>query len=198
MYTSDIVAEEHGRVQKVHIVRDSAQLTYAEVIQSWQTDNLFRAFFISILSAAPYAAFRWETPPVTYASVNRLFEFALIDSPHLNSTASPAAFQEFFSHTMGEDVVVFSNLGKDATLIVPVPQAVTDTYAHLASFTRQASENQQGAFWQKVGEMMQKSLGEKPIWLNTAGAGVPWLHIRLDSSPKYYRYSAYRSFSVSI
>lgn len=198
MYTSKIAAEEHGRVQKVHILCDSVQLTYREAIQNWQTDKVFRAFFISILAATPYAAFRWETPPVTDASVNRLFEFVLIDSPHLSPTASPTAFQEFFSKAQGSDVVVFSNLGKDAILIVPVPKAAKDAYAHLASFTKQASENQQGVFWQKVGEMMQKSLGEKPIWLNTAGAGVPWLHIRLDSSPKYYRYSAYRSFPSPI
>lgn len=38
---------------------------------------------------------------------------------------------------------------------------------------------------------MQQNLNDAPIWLNTAGAGVPWLHIRLDSRPKYYRYQPY-------
>ena len=31
-----------------------------------------------------------------------------------------------------------------------------------------------------------------PIWLNTAGGGVAWLHIRLDHRPKYYRYLPYK------
>lgn len=39
---------------------------------------------------------------------------------------------------------------------------------------------------------MSQRLGLKPVWLNTAGGGVPWLHIRLDDQPKYYRYQAYR------
>jgi hypothetical protein len=31
-----------------------------------------------------------------------------------------------------------------------------------------------------------------PEWLSTAGAGVSWLHVRLDDRPKYYGYAPYR------
>mmetsp|Transcript_9405 Transcript_9405/g.21189 ORF Transcript_9405/g.21189 Transcript_9405/m.21189 type:complete len:541 (+) Transcript_9405:444-2066(+) len=30
-----------------------------------------------------------------------------------------------------------------------------------------------------------------PVWLSTSGMGVPWLHVRLDSSPKYYTYHGF-------
>lgn len=40
---------------------------------------------------------------------------------------------------------------------------------------------------------MHARLGAKPVWLSTAGAGVPWLHVRLDDHPKYYGYALYRS-----
>ena len=43
-----------------------------------------------------------------------------------------------------------------------------------------------------VGAAMQRRLGAKPVWLSTAGAGVSWLHVRLDDRPKYYGYAPFR------
>ena len=43
-----------------------------------------------------------------------------------------------------------------------------------------------------VGGAVQRRLGTKPVWLSTAGAGVSWLHVRLDDRPKYYGYAPYR------
>jgi hypothetical protein len=42
---------------------------------------------------------------------------------------------------------------------------------------------------------MQRRLNNKPVWLSTAGAGVAWLHIRLDDRPKYYGYTPFRAFT---
>ena len=39
---------------------------------------------------------------------------------------------------------------------------------------------------------MEARIGIQPIWLSTAGMGVPWLHVRLDSRPKYYAFGPYR------
>jgi hypothetical protein len=194
MYRSETDVENNGRVQKVRIFNDVTQLTYIEVLRRWQTDDVFRTFFISVLAAAPYTSYRWETPPVTKNTLNRLFEFVILDSPYLDQIANPAQFQEFLDRSNVEDVAVFPNLGKDAILIVPTPKKEQNIYAHIASFIRQAGEDQKHAFWQKVGEIMQQSVGEKPVWLNTAGAGVSWLHVRLDSFPKYYGYSPYKNF----
>jgi hypothetical protein len=194
MYTSEIEVENNGAVQKIRILNNITQLTYGEVLRLWQMDDKFRTFFILVLSAAPYISFRWETPPVTKDTIDRPFNFVMLDSPGLNQTADPAQFREFLNKSNQEDVIVFPNLGKDAILIVPTLKDNQNVYAHIASFTRHANENQKHAFWQKVGEIMEQNLGEKPVWLNTAGAGVSWLHIRLDSYPKYYGYSAYRNF----
>ena len=30
------------------------------------------------------------------------------------------------------------------------------------------------------------------LWLSTAGLGVYWLHLRLDTRPKYYSFQPYR------
>jgi hypothetical protein len=193
MYTSEIEAENNGRVQRVRIFSNAAQLTYGEVLRRWQVDEEFRAFFISVLSAAPYTSYRWETPPITKSTIDRFFDFVILDSPYLSRAADPAPFQEFLDAAK-QDVVVFPNMGKDATLVVPTLKGKQDIYAHLASFTRGAGQNQQHIFWQKVGETMEQNLHEKPVWLSTAGAGVSWLHVRLDSWPKYYGYGPYKNF----
>ncbi len=43
---------------------------------------------------------------------------------------------------------------------------------------------------------MLKRVSRKPVWLNTAGGGVAWLHVRLDDRPKYYGYQNYKSSSL--
>jgi hypothetical protein len=56
----------------------------------------------------------------------------------------------------------------------------------------QAPEPQKHALWMLVGVAMQRRLNNRPVWLSTAGAGVSWLHVRLDDRPKYYGYRPYR------
>lgn len=35
-----------------------------------------------------------------------------------------------------------------------------------------------------------------PRWLSTSGLGVSYLHVRIDSRPKYYSFDEYRNFQV--
>ena len=37
--------------------------------------------------------------------------------------------------------------------------------------------------------------GDAPTWVSTAGGGVAWLHVRLDSAPKYYTHRPYTRFA---
>ncbi|MGD1875204.1 MAG: hypothetical protein ACFB02_19390 [Mastigocoleus sp.] len=192
------IYEHKENIHKVHITKNGRQLYYEEVLDFWQNNQTFRSFFISLLAQTPFSAFRWETPAMAQSTVNRLFEFVLIDSPQLTDISDPNAFSGYFKNLTQreESILTIANLGKDAFLVIPVPDTLSNSpsprYAHLAAFSRQASESQNHALWKAVGETLEKRLGEKPIWLNTAGAGVPWLHVRLDSRPKYYRFQSYR------
>jgi hypothetical protein len=116
----------------------------------------------------------------------------LLDSPGLARTPDAAAFAEHFRGEVEGGVVEFPNLGKDAFMVVPCPLGPPSAYGHLAAFVREAPEAQQHALWNLVGAAMQRRLGTKPVWLSTAGAGVSWLHMRLDDRPKYYGYAPYR------
>ena len=102
------------------------------------------------------------------------------------------SFQKYFKKN--EAVVSFQNLGKDAHLVVPTPMGDTTHYSHLANFIRNASNNQIVSFWKKVAATYEKEIGTKTKWLSTSGLGVYWLHVRVDSRPKYYQFGEYRTF----
>jgi hypothetical protein len=173
------------------LLSDLGGIGFDQVIRAWQNDPAFRQEFNALLAELPFTAFRWETPPVTEATLARPFEFVVLDSPSLSRPADPEAFAEHFQDG-GEDVVAFPNLGGDAILIVPRPTNTPGAYTHLADFVRNAPEWQRDALWRTVGEAMTRRVSKKPVWLSTAGAGVAWLHLRLDDRPKYYGHEPYR------
>ena len=176
----------------IRVDHEHRPIGFADVLQHWQDDKVFREFFIALLADAPYAAFRWETPPITSSSADRPFEFALLDSPELETKPDPDAFAEHFASPAGEDVVSFPNLNHDALLVVPRPLTQPSAYGHIGAFVREAPETQRHLLWRLVGNLMEQRLGPAPVWLSTAGAGVSWLHVRMDQRPKYYGHAPYR------
>src|SRR5581483_309953 len=121
MWTQRSEELANGRGVKVAVELDSTPVPYSVVLQRWQHDAGFRAFFLGLLAGSPFAAFRWETPPVTAASADRPFEFVLLDSPYLAITPDRDAFAGHFAAAGGQSVVSFPNLGGDAVLVVPGP-----------------------------------------------------------------------------
>ncbi|MCP4421458.1 MAG: hypothetical protein GY805_33020 [Chloroflexi bacterium] len=181
-----------GRVRQVSLLAGERPFTHAEVIQKWQTDELFRTFFIGLLADAPFDAYFWETPPVTQDDLQRPFQFVLVEAPQLAQVqATSHAFVNYFNT---DPVVDFANLGGDAHLVVPCPQTAVTAYPHLAAFSRLAPIEQQHHFWQRVGTAVTNHVGKRPLWVSTSGLGVYWLHVRLDSRPKYYTYRPYRKW----
>jgi hypothetical protein len=171
---------------------DAEPASFAQVMRAWQTEAEFRSWFNALLADVPYPAFRWETPPLTAATVTRAFEFVVLEDPSLARRPAPQAFAAHFRGAPAGGVVEFSNLGGDAILVVPCPISAPSAYGHLAAFVRGAPEEQRDALWRTVGDALARRVNTVPVWLSTAGAGVPWLHVRLDNRPKYYCYGPYR------
>ena len=193
MWSCVTETRDGGRGQLVSIYRNGAPASYDQVLRSWQTDESFCGFFIDMLASLPYTAYRWETPPVTTSTVGRTFEFVVLDCPGLDRPVDVRAFQnQFHAARDSQEVVAFPNLGNDAMLVVPLPTGDPSTYTHLAEFIRRGSDHQKHELWQAVGHSMGARLGSRPLWLSTAGMGISWLHIRLDSRPKYYGHRPYR------
>ena len=162
-----------------------------------------------IISSSSYEAVLFETKGSSWQSSSEdQFEFALVDDVHFVLTESNPdkdAFAEHFSACKSmerEDTVCsFANLGGDAHLVAPLPQTnVNDSsYSHLAAFVRNAPKSQVAEFWRVSAseylaelERNQKVNPNAKTWFSTNGMGVAWLHLRLDSRPKYYSYGPFR------
>lgn len=166
-------------------------LCFREVLEKWQHDPDFQDFYSELLAEVPFAAFYWETPPLTTERLTEPFEFVVCKSKNLPLVSpKPAAFEAYFTDA---PVVAFWNLGKDALLVSPTPRKENlKAYAHLANFVREAPGFQQRAFWQETGSRYAAMIDDQARWLSTAGMGVHWLHARLSVRPKYYRHKAYK------
>jgi len=184
-----------GRLEHYQIVTaDDSLMSYAQVIECWANDALFAEFFSDQLASSAFAAFLWETPPITRATVHRSFECVLVDSPSLARAAPDAVtFAEHFQAGAGQAMVCFENLGGDARLVAPCPLEPLAACTHLAGFLREAPARVRIKLWQEVSAAVKRVLSEQPVWISTCGLGVYWLHVRLDSFPKYYRYTPYQS-----
>lgn len=174
-----------------HLLTDAGdQLSFSQVFLQWRMDEGFRAFWSASLSEVPFDSYCWECPPVTTENSAKEFECVFVSSPLLAGLPPDSSpFADYFSPDCS--VVTFESLGRDALLVAPCPGKQGENFAHLARFVATASEAQQSAFWMTVGKALEKTLGARPTWLSTAGLGVSWLHVRLDTRPKYYRYAPY-------
>lgn len=175
------------------LMREGRPARFGEVLAHWRDDEAFRRQWSRWLAEIPLSSYCWELPPLTAARLAQPFECVFVDSPALAiPRADPQPFEAFFNAACPQqEAVGFANLGGDAWLVAPTPRAEGDVYAHLARFLRQAPATQVASIWQAVAAAAVRRLGDRPLWLSTAGLGVAWLHIRLDSTPKYYRYRPY-------
>lgn len=179
-----------NRAWRRAIIDASGPLTFAAVLRLLADSADFRAWFTTMLLEVAPAAFRWETPAVSVSTQSRPFECVLIDDPRLQRRPEPQAFASYFRGG-DADVLSVPNLGRTSELVVPRGIASEETYVHLASFLRDAPRSQVDALWRCVADTVLRSLSDRPLWLSTAGAGVAWLHVRIDRVPKYYWHRPY-------
>ena len=171
-------------------------------------------------------AFFWETPPFSSDTAGSVpFEFVALEAPTLDGTEEDgSAFAEQPNpppapSAAGSGSVqfrVFENLGGDALLLAPPDRANTSTIprnalGHVGAFMRDAPVHMKLELFAELGRTLHTELFQReqerrlqrdeaaPVWVNTEGSGVPFLHVRLDTRPKYIHYEAYRRFpSVTI
>ena len=185
------IGNQNGVV--VSIYSQGSILSYEDILGLWVDVEEFRNYFLHVFAEMPYSAFRFETPPVTASSLDKPFEFAVLDSPELDRVPDKVTFAKLFETMNPGGVGEFPNLGGDAIMIVPSPVDETSSYSDLGSFLNSAPYSQLHLFWKMIGSTVSRRIGVEPLWLSTAGAGVSWLHVRLDHKPKYYVYPPYRN-----
>ena len=180
---------------------DSTSVSFRQAVDLWADAThgaMFRLFTSLTLASSTFQAFRWETPCVNQATEDRDFEFVLIDAPSLQRKENSAPFSEPFqqqqAHDSSQAHTSFPNIGRNAVLVAPLPAGTAGVnHCHLGSYLRTADQSDCDALWLAVGKAMQDRIDERNVWLNTAGGGVAWLHIRLDNRPKYYQHAEYKN-----
>jgi hypothetical protein len=195
MWTAQANAIENG--QQFRLRQQGRAISNRDFFSLLATRADFAGWYNSILAAVDEASFFWEFPPLSTAVLDTPVEFVTIAGPALDGMRpDTGAFREHFAAARSVSTAVFPNLGGDALLIAPVPQDEQATYTHLASFVRTASRRQCCDLLMRTGAEVQKKLNNQPLWLSTSGLGVGWLHIRLDSAPKYYQHMPYKNVAA--
>ncbi len=209
------VAIRRGAKTRFAPARDpSSPLSYGDVLRLWRDDAPFRAVFLDALASEPHRAFFWETPPLPprdrldaadetepWPALDRLaYEHAVVPAPHLASREPES--ETFEPHladarARGALAAVFPNLGGDAWLVSPAGPDVAGG-AHLAAFVRDADEDDKHALVKAMAEAVMRRASEKcragrrtPTWVSANGAGVAWVHARIDDAPKYFHTREY-------
>ena len=176
------------------LLRDGSCMSFRDLLTGLENDALFARWYTALLADCSFGACFWEHPPLTVSGIDQEVEFVLIDAPSLaGAQANPRPFREYFASANSQRATCFQSLGGDATLIAPGPGIGTDAGAHLLSFVRQAPAVRVMELWHAVASAVRAQLSNRPLWLSTSGLGVYWLHVRIDSVPKYYQHHPYRS-----
>jgi hypothetical protein len=181
-------------------VKYVSSITYKEFLDKVEKKGIVLNEFIEILQKSKFRTYFFETPKVSRDTLQTTkFEFVLAKAGPLESVAADErTFQDYFGLCDDDRTVTnFENLGRDAMMVVPCPtHEDKQLYSSIAPFMREASSSQVEEFWTTAARVMKEHVRKKskkdPTWMSTSGLGVYWLHLRMDSRPKYYTFSPYK------
>jgi hypothetical protein len=185
-----------ARTSSLGLERDGVALSWAEVVAGLISDPTLRAVLTDALVAAPFAAFYWEARPVGPDELDVPFTSVVLDAPALAIVeADVEPFVLPLAGAQAPAVCFFPNLGGDAELVVPAPEPDPSLFPHFAAFLRRAGAPQIDALWLELGLAIDRWLTtrRRRVWVSTSGGGVAWLHLRLDTRPKYVKWGPYRA-----
>jgi len=191
MYTVKVIGQNDTAI-RFKILKNETLISFQEAFELWEIDAQFIDFYVQSLKEFGFKAFFWEHPGLNQNTINRPYECILQKSKTLDSrTINQKAFSDYIHSSNGAED--FWNLGKNAKLVVPTKQSDIEIYKHFGSFLFNAERKQIHALFNKIGAIVQQEIRKGlMIWLNTAGMGVIWLHVRMDTKPKYYKTKNYK------
>ena len=153
-------------------------ITWKDKLKEWKKnplkypDNLTKAFF-------------WQTKCITSLKDNYVEEF--IENKRLDIMEENSSFySNYIKSSTNKYATSFYNLSKTSILIIPIPRT-GKKFTTLKHFIDNASLEHQKKFWKYVSKEIKSFLKQYgQVCISTHGLGVPYLHIRLDQTPKYY------------
>lgn len=208
MYSRELVSLSPIVTVRYHAEDRQSPLTWADALSLLATGD---AEFLAELRGAcvdagwqlgdgqsPRAYFL-ETPPLSRATAaTTVFETTFVPAPGLGSRKTSFASFAEYRDSGQRGVASFANLQRDAVLVVPVPVPPYDrnsaaTCGHLQAYMAAPWDEQHAELWRAVGRAARHQMDAWPVvWVSTHGLGVPWLHVRVERTPKYISHGAYR------
>ena len=136
--------------------------------------------------------FIWRTSVITTDKTNKYRDEFIIDD-RLPKQQDYSSFVQHIENENNKYTCVFKNISGDTTLIVPMPKKGKN-FATLKHFIDNASLTHKKLFWKKVSQTITLLLKTNPkLYVSTHGHGVPYLHVRICSTPKYYSQSSLKT-----
>jgi len=132
-----------------------------------------------------------EFPRLSEETAHLPASFVLIPSERFSSAeGSPVIFEKHFNSDQNGSCVYFSSEHGDGTLVSPRPSAVDASAArHISAFMLNAPVDIKVELFSKVASLVIESYEDKEdVYVSTAGLAVPWLHVRIFTTPKYYNW----------
>ena len=183
----------NSNIIKIKIYKDSIMVTWDQILYLWKNSNKFIKFFIDLIKSTQFDNFFWECPPINLKNIQyQNFECYIINSNNNFGKASDNSFKSYFNENPSKKIISFYNPSRSCLLIVPCPleEIEKNCYLNISTFIKHAPKPQIYILWKQISTLLKKQLkNNHHIWLNTHGLGVPWLHVRLDTIPKYYHLS---------
>jgi len=205
-YTTEEIPGNYQRVLKHKISKNGKQLTFQEVFDNWSDSHDFRTLFTEIIKNAHdehnFPGVFFESPPVQIKDVDSNYEFVLVKTGAFVSAKAERGFRDFKdkieddSCRDGElEACSFGNLSGDAKLVIPRGrdgERKQHKYTDIMNFILRGDPKEVDDFWKATGNACKERISDRPMWISTCGTAVDWLHLRLDSRPKYYSYRPYK------
>lgn len=181
---------EDGLPVRVRATTGGHLARWAAVLEDWQIGG--GSALGRCLRGCAFSAAYFECEALTRSRLDQPFQAVLLPAPTLARMPSDhRPFQQLFASIDADPVIAFDSLGKDARLIAPRPDG--RDYGHLMSFLRDANDELVDELFRRVAREVSVAIADPPRWISTSGLGVAWLHVRIDSRPKYYQYGPFRT-----
>jgi len=173
--------------------------------QSLSLDESIRDNFVSMIISTGYNRCYLEFPSLSHSDRERPAEFTVSKANEPFAPADWTIFRDKFKSLVDLDLSAkrkkydafdFSNLNNDALLVCPIPTLDKDIdkhSGHLMDFLKNGDRGQVHElikrFALKAIELISNDFDV--VYVSTHGKGVPWLHVRLSRTPKYYIHKPY-------
>lgn len=187
-------SEKEAQVLFYEVRHFGKRKTCGEILKALSTSN-FTSAFNRFLANSPFKFYFLIMTPFQAEALERSFTIALIKSESPNRYADPRAYSEYFKQCENSSrVMTFRSKTENTLLIAPCKSSKKyDEYQFIGSFFANAPKVDQLALLSEIRKQVdmffisQEGRRNEPIFVNTHGLDVPWLHIRLETPlPKHY------------